>query len=398
MNYSLEEIFFALLRSEVCGTELSSDIKNQITSEKLSALYKMSKSHDLAHILCEALNKNGFLIEESKEELQFLKERNMAIYRYEQMKYDYEKIVQTLEEEKIPYIPLKGAFLRQYYIEPWHRTSCDIDILVKQDDLKKAVKVLERNTDFRVRGKKNYHDISLFSTMGVHLELHYSICEDLPNLDKKLSEVWTYAHRKNNLQHCYVLSNEFFMFHILAHMCYHFIRGGCGVRTVLDVWILNQRMPYVKQELEMLCEETGTLTFYRQVCKLSSVWFEGEKNDGLTEEMSKYILSAGIYGTKENRVAVNSVKAQGRFKYVISYIFPPYSILKKQYPILKKWKILYPFCIVYRWFARLFQGHAKCAFKNVKATVKQSDSRIEEVRGMLDKLELRNLLKDKTVS
>lgn len=391
MNYSLEEMFFALLRFEVCETEISSYIKNQMTSDKLSLIAKLAKSHDLAHAIADALIKNDFLEKDSKEEIFFLKERNMAIYRYEQMRYDYQNICRALEKEEIDYMPLKGSVLRKYYHEPWHRTSCDIDILVKQDDLKKAVKVLERNTDFRVRGKKNYHDISLFSTMGVHLELHYSICEDLPNLDKKLSEVWSYARRKNNLQYCYVLSNEFFMFHILAHMCYHFIRGGCGVRTVLDVWILNQRMPYERKKTEILCKETGTLTFYRQVCKLSSVWFNGEKSDELTEEMSKYILSAGIYGTKENKVAVNSVKAQGRFKYVISYIFPPYSILKKQYPILKKWKILYPFCIVYRWFARLVQGHAKCAFRNVKATVKQSDSRIAEVQSMLDKLELKNL-------
>ncbi|MBO4954226.1 MAG: nucleotidyltransferase family protein, partial [Clostridia bacterium] len=35
----------------------------------------------------------------------------------------------------IDFMPLKGAVIRQYYPEPWMRTSCDIDIHVKKDRL-----------------------------------------------------------------------------------------------------------------------------------------------------------------------------------------------------------------------------------------------------------------------
>lgn len=391
MKRSIEEIFFELLRSEVCGAELSFEIKNEIIPESFSSIYKLAKSHDLAHVVAEALKKNGFLPEDSSEEMLFLKERNMAIYRYEQMQYEYIRITRTLEEFNIPYLPLKGAVLRKYYREPWHRTSCDVDILVQEEDLKKAVKVLEKNTDFRIKGRLKHHDLSMFSSMGVHLELHYSICEYRKQLDEILSQVWNHACPVENKSYHYVLSNEFFMFHILAHMAFHFIRGGCGVRAVLDVWILNRFMQYDRKKVEELCEKAGILTFFHTVYLLADVWFSGKEGNELTQQVGKYILEAGVYGTKENRMAVNSVQSRGRFKYLLSYIFPPYSMLIKQYPIVQKFKILYPFCIVYRWFARLFQGRAKSAFKNVKVTVKQTGQRVGDVQNILNQLELQNL-------
>ena len=391
MKSSTEEIFFELLRFEVCGMEISFETKKEIIPESFSSIYKLAKSHDLAHVVAEALNKNGFLPEDSSEEILFLKERNMAIYRYEQMQYEYIRITRTLEESNIPYMPLKGAVLRKYYREPWQRTSCDIDILVREEDLKKAVKALEKDTDFRVKGKLKHHDLSMFSSMGVHLELHYSICEYREQLDQVLSQVWNYAYPVKTKSYHYVLSNEFFMFHILAHMAFHFIRGGCGVRTVLDIWILNRFMPYDRNKVEELCEKAGILTFFHTVYLLADVWFFGKEGNELTEQVGKYILEAGVYGTKENRMAVNSVQSRGRFKYLISYIFPPYSMLIKQYPIVKKFKILYPFFIVYRWFARLFQGRAKSALKNVKVAVKQTGQRVDDVQKILKNLDLQNL-------
>ena len=35
-----------------------------------------------------------------------------------------------IKKVQIPFLPLKGSVIRQYYPEPWMRTSCDIDILV----------------------------------------------------------------------------------------------------------------------------------------------------------------------------------------------------------------------------------------------------------------------------
>lgn len=47
----------------------------------------------------------------------------IAIYRYEKINYELNRLRSALNEAQIPFIPLEGSVLRQYYPEPWMRTS-----------------------------------------------------------------------------------------------------------------------------------------------------------------------------------------------------------------------------------------------------------------------------------
>ena len=85
MEQSVKDVFFALIRSEINEDALKGELKNLITTETLPALFKVAKKHDLAHLVGEALEKNGLLADGSEAKTRFLKERNMAIFRYEQI-------------------------------------------------------------------------------------------------------------------------------------------------------------------------------------------------------------------------------------------------------------------------------------------------------------------------
>ena len=52
---TLQDIFIKILRSELTETELDGAVKDQITPEVISALYSLSKHHDLAHIVSSSL-------------------------------------------------------------------------------------------------------------------------------------------------------------------------------------------------------------------------------------------------------------------------------------------------------------------------------------------------------
>ena len=60
-------VMFALIRYEIGGLAISDEIKNLITRDTVVALYNLSKKHDLAHLVCDALDKNGFLEKGSEE-------------------------------------------------------------------------------------------------------------------------------------------------------------------------------------------------------------------------------------------------------------------------------------------------------------------------------------------
>ena len=53
------------------------------------------------------------------------------------------------------------------------RISCDIDILVHENDLERATNHLINNLGYSYDGK-GAHDVSLFLDKRVHLELHYT--------------------------------------------------------------------------------------------------------------------------------------------------------------------------------------------------------------------------------
>ena len=75
-----------LIASEVCGKAIDPS-QNPFSDEELAALYKLSKAHDLAHLVGDALIKNK-LISNAEIKSKFEKQLMTAVYRYEQINYE----------------------------------------------------------------------------------------------------------------------------------------------------------------------------------------------------------------------------------------------------------------------------------------------------------------------
>ncbi|MGN0811938.1 MAG: nucleotidyltransferase family protein [Candidatus Coproplasma sp.] len=348
----------------------------------LSSLFEISKKHDIAHLVGDALIKNG-LIENGDIKSQFQNQIFMSVYRYEKLNYEFGRICETLEKAEIPYVPLKGAVMRNYYTEPWMRTSCDIDILVIEKDLQKAADVLiEKLNYISEREEKGSHDLQIYSTSGVHLELHYTLIEEgsLLNTDKVLSNIWNYTEgKKGTYQKSF--SDEAFYFYHIAHMAKHFVEGGCGIKPFVDLWILNHssKIKFDKEKRNKLLSEGGLSKFALNAEKLSEIWFGEAEYTETTKKMEIYILQGGVYGTMHNRVFVQQIKKGGKFKYVISRIWLPYDTIKYNYPILQKHKWLLPFYQIRRWLKSLFNGKLKSGVNELSANNSVTQEQQEEI-------------------
>lgn len=382
----ISDIMFALLRFEFNKTELCDDIKNSINEETLLALYKLSKRHDLAHLLADALDKNGLLPTNTEIKKKFLQERNLAIFRVEQIQYEIERIFETLEKEKVPFLPLKGAKMRMFYPATWMRTSCDIDILVKLEDLEKAKNCLQKNLAYTV-GTQGSHDVSLYSSSGVHLELHFSLVENDSLWKESLSGVW--EKRANQREYQYEMSNEMFYLYHIIHMGIHMRTGGCGIKTLLDLFILNKKLDLKRDRLEELLKNAKLLKFETSARKLAECWFDEKEKDELTYALEEYILLGGVYGTSVNRIAVQQTKKGGRLKYLLSRIFVSYNELAIKYPSLKKNKWLFPFYQIYRWLDLLFHKESRERVgKEIHNTYEIEEEMIVNTEQLFDRIEL----------
>ena len=140
------QTMFNCIKCEICGQN-EKIVLPEVSVRFLSELYRLSKAHDVAHLVGDSLSKCGVFanlpdtLEENeratieKIKAKFDEQIFTAVYRYENINYELERLKETLEEAEIPFILLKGSVIRKYYPEPWMRTSCDIDILVKKEDL-----------------------------------------------------------------------------------------------------------------------------------------------------------------------------------------------------------------------------------------------------------------------
>ena len=69
-----------LIAYEVCGTNIDKS-QYSLADEELVKLYKLSKSHDLAHLVGDVLIKTG-LIGDGEVKAKFQKQIMLAVYRY----------------------------------------------------------------------------------------------------------------------------------------------------------------------------------------------------------------------------------------------------------------------------------------------------------------------------
>ena len=372
----------AILRVAVFGENLPPDIEKKLTADNLQSLFLLAQKHDLAHIVGEVLEKNSLLTDYPDIRQLYLEQLNMATYRYKFMQYELDQLSRVLQEAKIDFVPLKGSVVRGYYPKPHMRTSCDIDILVKEADLDRAVQCLVSSLNYR-SDKKGNHDVSLYSKIGVHIELHYRLNSTDYPWDNVLEDVWDYTTLDEGCK--YRLNDEMFYFYHLSHMASHFKAGGCGIRFFLDLRLLNTHLHIDKGALATLLDRGGLTAFEEGVVALANWWFAHGERTILVENMQDYLVDAGMYGDVKNYVAIEKSTKGGK-KHILSRIWLPYEKLKYQYPILQKHKILTPIYQVRRWFNLLNKSTRERAVSELGHSVNMDNAQVDKVASLMREL------------
>ncbi len=382
MDQKTIQLLFVLLRSAISDTWMTDEEKALYSPDMLSELKKISSKHDVFHLIVYALKQNSLL--DDGESAVVENEVINAVFRYENINYDLGKLCILLEAGNIPFIPLKGSVLRGYYKYPWMRTSCDIDILVRSEDLDRATKCLTENGKYTL-GSRTAHDISTFSPNKTHVEVHFNLLEEgtAQQSNEILELVWENVNLRDGYKCLYDMTDEFFYLYHIAHMARHFEVGGCGIRTFIDLWVLDNMPNADKDKRDDILSKAGLLKFANSVRDLSQMWFGGKEQTELLTSIEAFILSGGAYGTISNRVALNQGKRGGKIGYIFSRIFVPYERLVRYYPILKNKRWLTPIMQVRRWFMLLRPNISKMAKKELEANLTLNSSKADAMNKFL---------------
>lgn len=350
----LSEVMIQFIKSVLTGEKLAKQTIDEMQLHNLTSnsdLYRLSASHSIANVVSIGLLQNGFEIENSP----FEKAELMAAVSDAEIEAAMRSIRTLFEKNRIVFLPLKALVLKDFYPETSMRTCGDIDILVREEDVKAAVDCLTGNLGYKSESY-NFHDILMTAEGYPAIELHFSTCYDEERLDAVLEHIWDYAIPVNG--GCeYKLSDDFFLFYTIAHIYHHFVTGGCGVRFFMDLWVIKHRMGIQYSDgVRVLCREAGIEKFAESVLRLSDVWFGEAEHTKLTLAMQEYILSGGTFGNKENAAARTAIteKKKGRIRYNLNRMLLPYDKLAILYPEMRSWQ--FPIYEVKRWGELLKKG------------------------------------------
>ena len=236
----IHDILFSSIR---CGME--KDIPNtELSMEECNSLLEISIDQSILPIVYRGLKQMTVPVQSLS---QFDRAWIRNVFWHSQHQEALRKITSALDDAEIPYVPLKGAVLQYLYLDPNMRKSGDIDILTREEDLDRAVHAIEENAGFSYV-QRNYHDVNMTNSRVV-LGLHFSIKENMENIDRLLSKAWDYTEPTGE-GYRYSFTPEYQVFHVIAHMSYHLVHGGLGIRPFLDLWLLKNRPTSMKMRSE----------------------------------------------------------------------------------------------------------------------------------------------------
>lgn len=383
-----ETLLFSLIRTVICNEAMDDATLAACTPENLQAVYSFARRHDLAHLIGQAVGKLDL---PESEPLEICKKAALSAFlRNACQNRVFSQVCNAFEAAAIPFIPLKGMVLQDFYPEPWLRTSSDLDILVQPEDLERATALLTETLDYKYVRTAS-HDVSFFSPEQVYLELHYSTIEDFVSkaAAQVMGTIWDKATPVPGFSYRLQIPDDLFYYYHIAHAAKHFLNGGSGIRAFLDIWILENRVSHSRKERESLLKKGGLLTFALAAERLSRIWFQGEPADQMSDMMQSFIFSGGNFGTLENKVSISQSRKGGKLKYALSRIFLPYSILQYHYPVLQKHKLLFPLFQVVRWFKLLFCGGAGRSIEELQATADVTPEQQQIATALLNYLHLK---------
>lgn len=359
-----EQLLITLVGGVISGNgNFIRNIKISDTAE-FEKMWDLSAKHSLSAIVASGVVENDSASSDIKS---FFKSQ---IYRYvllsERQDHELAKMCRAFNDEKIPHIPLKGSVVKHKYPQSWQRTSCDIDILIKEKDIDKATSVLCSVLGY-THEYNTLHDISFKSEGGVHIELHYKLVEDNRLNTDILNDVWDYTVRENEDTYTYTMTDDMFYFYHIAHMAKHFKSNGFGIRHLVDTWILNG-IDCDKAKRNQLLTKGNLQKFENKMLRVCSVLFGNEASDEETDVLIDYLFNSGTYGTTYNHIARNKMhEKKSTFSYILSRVFMPIDTLAVLYPAVADKKYLYPYYTVKRWIKILL-------YPNKKAVVSELDS------------------------
>lgn len=340
----------------------------------VSELLALAQRQAVTAIVCEQLLRLPDIPEPRAKELERL--RLNCIQRDASERAAAEEILGALSKAGIRCMPLKGICLKQFYRRSYHRSMSDIDILTDFSAYKEIREIME-TLGYVCEGevKRNHFN---FRRGSQEIEFHEVLLSVDAYGETFSRDAWARTHTISSDGCVFHMNSTQQYLYALLHLLQHYLKGGVGIRFLLDVCLLLKEAPPNDDELLRVLQPLDLVGFERSVRSFSKIL--RTDRDPNAEELLfvKHLLEGNQYGATTQRAAQEIVRSGSRTKRILRALFEPKSVLLEVYPRLNRTPWLYPLYYPHRICYRL--RHRRTQMERRLQAGRIEDERIEQQR------------------
>lgn len=374
-----EKFLTDLIKSCINDEKISVNYSSEIDFRAFIRLVDKQKLHVLAYI---GLIKNNIF----KDKVQYLKkEVYKDLLKNSYQEKETEKLLRIFDQNGIFCIPLKGYNLKKLYPSSDMRFLTDFDCLVKKTDYPKIKKIL-KDTEF-IYDKQTVKHLSYRTPSGMLYEIHGKLYERF--LDENFEKNLFNCKKADGYETILQLDKENEYIITQAHLASHFLRGGIGVRNIIDLYLLNKQ-DLDRNRLNELLEKYNLKSFDEKFVKIAKILFDDEPSDEYSDNLISYVFASFMLGDEDRKELTeiarnyNGDLKKAQKGSLWRKIYPKYSDMVGIYPVLEKKKWLLPFKHAQRHFSILFKR--KYQLKKLKKIQNFSEEEVKSLKNLLEGL------------
>ncbi|MCR4842914.1 MAG: nucleotidyltransferase family protein [Eubacterium sp.] len=326
LDENMKEIMFDL----ICGRERP----ESVTDEDALYLFEALASQGISAALyreIEAWDFSAPIMELYRTRCEGFVRNNYRLW------FETRALVNLFLENEIPCVVLKGPVTAVCYPIPEHRKSGDIDILVPESYIDKAVSAAASRGYAGSKESYAIHEVGMYSPEGIVLEIHKFFADEWsdPEVNEFIKEIRmpaiSTAVEVDIMPGMRLpgLREDYHAFYLLIHMVNHFVRKGFDLKLLMD-WkcFFSTEFPDDLKDSLMGMIKRGKMSTFTSAVTLICVKKMGldrencefliseEVSDEILESFLDEIIDSQISGVKDSSrmIAAESDSLWGLFK------------------------------------------------------------------------------------
>ena len=301
------KLIIASLESYLNSGKLNSEFDYE-TAERLISVSREQKILPIVFLK----NSEAFQKTLSAEKFGEIKaEVMLSVFSQIQRNSEIVRVCRLLESEGIKCIIFKGAVCRALYSQSEYRTSSDEDIFVGADSMEKAGALLQKS-GYKVTDRKKGEIKLINPNPKSLLEIHSALVDSGVSdgmreiseaFDAQLNSPMRIAADAGEIP---TFTPTFGFLSLCIHFFNHFVRGGIGIRPVMDIacFLKNYSgkidFDYCFVMLRKINAEGTVLNVMSLCSKYFGIECGYHGSEKTAEKLLADIMSAGAYGTSDS--------------------------------------------------------------------------------------------------